>query len=99
MVILDGLIFLFKSYLKYDLNRNIIKKTFPNGDIYKYEYDKNNNLIKIIFPNKTIEEYQYNNRNNITKIIFPNGNIKEYTFKYDSLDRLIQINDCHIEYL
>jgi YD repeat-containing protein len=86
-------------HYEYDTNGNRIKETYPNGDVYRHEYDSNNNLIKKILPNGDVRQYEYDSKGNMIKEVYPSGTIYETIFKYDSIGRLNQVNDCYIEYL
>jgi YD repeat-containing protein len=91
----DGYVYQYE----YDSLGNMVKRIFPNDKVYQYEYNNNGNMIKKIFPNDKVYQYEYNNNGNMIKKIFPNGNFHKIIFKYDSMGRLIQINNCHIEYI
>lgn len=64
-----------------------------------FEYSENGNLLKKIYNNDRYKKYYYDDKWNIVKEEYSNGIIKNYLFKYDSLGRVSQINNCHIKYL
>ena len=82
---------------EYDSKGNLIKEIYPNG--YIYEYDSSNNCIKEICSSGNIYQYEYDSNRNRIKEIFPDGRVCRKIFKYDSIGRLIQAQDCFIEYL
>lgn len=79
-----------KYKLEYDSEGYIIKKTFPNGNIYEYEYDHNGNIIKKTYPDGDIYKYEYDYNNNVIKLIYPNNIIYIWKFEYDQNNNLIK---------
>lgn len=84
---------------EYNDYNDIIKKIYSYGKVeYNYEYDERKNIIKIISSSGKNCKYEYDHNNNLTKETLTDGSIKEHVFKYDSIGRLIQIENCYIEY-
>ena len=44
---------------EYDSHDNMIKKTWPNGKVYRWEYDSHGNLIKRTYPNGSVYKWEY----------------------------------------
>jgi YD repeat-containing protein len=69
---------------EYDDRNNLIKKIFPDDDVYQYEYDDRNNLIKMIYPDGNICKYQYkykyNIHGNLTELYYNNELILEIKY-------------------
>ncbi|HAM39432.1 MAG TPA: hypothetical protein DCP53_08590, partial [Elusimicrobia bacterium] len=76
-------------HYEYDAVGNLIKKTDGNGNIINYTYDEINQLKKQTYPNNTESNYEYDVVGNRTKM--SNQNV-EGTYKYDLMNRLIEIN-------
>jgi hypothetical protein len=85
------------EYIKF-FEINFPKELFPNG--------LNLNNIKVTGDYKgyfdyisNLPEIQYDLKGNCIKTIHSDGSIYETIFKYDHFGRLIQVNDCYIEYI
>lgn len=83
---------------EYDSKGNKIKYKDTSGYIYQYKYDDRGNMIKKIGPDGDIYQYEYDNNNNLIKEIYPDGSVYREIVKYDSIGRLIRVQDCFIEY-
>jgi YD repeat-containing protein len=75
-----------RTTLQYDDHGNVIKKIYPNGDIYQWEYDDRENVIKKIDLDGNVSQYEYDDRGNKIKEIYPNGDV--YQWEYDRGNRI-----------
>ncbi len=87
----------------YDLNGNVAKKVYPNGDVITREYDALNRLVSTNTTNNgdvTLScEYAYDAGGNLAYFTQAcDGKTQALSMMYDSLNRLIYEYGCFDEY-
>ena len=71
----------------YGKNNELLSKTLPNGNTYRYKYNQNNQLIEKTTPSGAKTTYTYQ-KGRLSKVTYPNGG--SVVYRYDAAGRLIE---------